>query len=349
MGEEIDCMRRIENVAVIGMGALGLLFGQRIYEGLGDRHFCFLMDEERAEKHKKDVYTINGKEVRFPILSDLDLIDGMNGDSDEIKLPDLFIVATKYSGLRAAGQMIKAVIDASADRKAGFTGEDDYRPTVISLLNGITSEEILSEFVPRDQIIDCIALGMDAVREGTNLTYENMGRLRIGLREKAGDEFGVEDSKGLETRLDLLSAFFKEVDLPYEIRDDITHDMWNKLMMNVGINQACMVHEVDYGGALNTSPAKEDLYDAMHEVIKIANLEGVELTEEDYEWNMSVFKTLNPEGTPSMRQDALAERPSEVELFAGTMLKYASKHGVSVPVNEKFYRIIKEIESNYRD
>ena len=315
-------MKSIESVVVIGMGALGLLFGQRIRQSVGGKNFCFMMDDKRAQIHKNDVYTINGAEVNFPIYSLSEYL------AEGKAAPDLIIVATKYSGLYSARSMIREI--ASVDT------------TVISLLNGITSEEILKEIIPGKQIIDCIALGMDAVRDGTNLTYKNMGRLRIGVPK--GDEGNDEKYKA---RLIALSDFFDEVDLPYEVREDITHDMWNKLMMNVGINQTCMVYEATYGEALHKSPAKDDLKSAMYEVIKIANLEGINLTEEDYNWNISVFETLNPDGMPSMRQDALAKRPSEVELFAGTMIRYAQKHGVSVPINEKYYKIIKEMESKY--
>ena len=48
-----------------------------------------------------------------------------------------------------------------------------------------------------------------------------------------------------------------------------------------------------------------------------------------------------------MRQDALAKRKSEVDMFAGTVIEIAKKHGISVPVNEKYYQIIQEIESKY--
>ena len=314
-------MKKIENAVVIGMGALGLLFGQMIHEGIGDERFCYLMDNDRAERHKKDVYTINGKEVKFPISSPKQYItDHANEKGDGFEHPDLIMIATKYSGLLDARTMAKEI-----------AGRDT---TIISILNGISSEEILGEEIPREQIVDAIALGMDAVRDGTDLTYENAGRIRIGATMEEHKE-----------RVDALAEFFDRVGLPYEVRDDIKKDMWNKLMMNVGINQACMVHETNYGGALHTSPAKEDLKDAMYEVIKIANLEGVQLTEDDYRWNIDVFETLNPEGTPSMRQDAMAKRKTEVDLFAGTIIKLAEKHGVSVPVNEKFYRIIKEMEA----
>ena len=194
----------------------------------------------------------------------------------------------------------------------------------------------MAEDIPTNQIIDCIALGMDAVRDGTDLTYENMGMLRIGL---SGGQS--------EDRLKSLAEFFDETKIPYEIRSDIKRDMWNKLMMNVGINQTCMVYQANYGEAMDESPAKDDLKSAMYEVIQIANLEGINLSEEDYEWNMKVFRTLNPEGLPSMRQDAIAKRKTEVDLFAGTIIDLAKKHGVRVPVNEKYYDIIKKMEADF--
>ncbi|WP_374048049.1 ketopantoate reductase family protein [uncultured Phascolarctobacterium sp.] len=48
-----------------------------------------------------------------------------------------------------------------------------------------------------------------------------------------------------------------------------------------------------------------------------------------------------------MRQDALAKRPSEVELFAGTIIRLAAKHGLAVPVNQRYYERIKQIEAEY--
>ena len=65
--------------------------------------------------------------------------------------------------------------------------------------------------------------------------------------------------------------------------------------------------------------------------------EGIDLTEEDFEKDIEILRSLNPEGTPSMRQDVLAGRPSEVELFAGTMLRIAAQHGIDVPVNRRYY------------
>ena len=48
-----------------------------------------------------------------------------------------------------------------------------------------------------------------------------------------------------------------------------------------------------------------------------------------------------------MRQDGLARRPSEVEFFAGTVIRRAEAAGLDVPVNRELYRRIKGMESGY--
>jgi 2-dehydropantoate 2-reductase len=85
----------------------------------------------------------------------------------------------------------------------------------------------------------------------------------------------------------------------------------------------------------------------MHEVIRLASCEGVMLTNEDYENDLKILGGLKPDGYPSMRQDAVAKRYSEVELFAGTVLKLAAKHGIDTPANKRYYEEIKRIESGY--
>ena len=54
-----------------------------------------------------------------------------------------------------------------------------------------------------------------------------------------------------------------------------------------------------------------------------------------------------PAGKPSMRQDGEAHRRSEVELFAGTVLRRAEKHGLDVPVNRWLYETVKRMEAAY--
>ena len=71
------------------------------------------------------------------------------------------------------------------------------------------------------------------------------------------------------------------------------------------------------------------------------------LTDADISAWMKMTDALNPDGMPSMRQDTLARRPTEVELFAGAMRRLGEKHGVPTPVNDMLYRRIAELEAAY--
>ncbi len=304
------------NTVIIGMGALGLLFGDMISRNADRENTVFLMDKDRYERHSKDVYRINGMEKTY------NLANADNPRSVPFERADLVIIATKYNGLDDAISMMKPYTDENT--------------VIISLLNGIISEDIIAQTNNRDNIIDCVPIGMDAMRDGSCVNYTQEGRLQIGIRQRSQQE-----------AFDRLCAFFDKACVPYEAVDDIRHAMWNKFMINVGINQTCMVYETTYAGALNDPEAFSSLKEAMHEVIELASCEGVMLTNEDYENDLKILGGLNPDGYPSMRQDAVAKRYSEVELFAGTVLKLAAKHGIDTPANKRYYEDIKRIESDY--
>ena len=302
---------QIKTVAIVGMGALGMLYGEQLNRVLPPEAVRFVMDEERFLRHQNDKYEVNGVEQSFTLQS-----------SATAEPVDLVIVATKFSGLQEA-----------LTEMQGLVGP---KTIIFSVLNGISSENFIKERYGDDNLLYCVALGMDAVREGTSLTYQHKGVLKLGILEK-------------KQRLALAAvmALLEKAGIQYIIEEDIQHALWAKLLLNVGINQTCMVYATNYGGAFTNEQAREDMFAAMHEVIAVAQKEGVKLTEADFEGCVKVLKGLAPEGLPSMRQDALAKRRSEVELFAGTIVRLGAKHAVPTPVNQRYYDIIKDMEAQY--
>ena len=122
--------------------------------------------------------------------------------------------------------------------------------------------------------------------------------------------------------------------------------MWCKFMLNVGVNQACMAYQCNYGAAQVPGEVRDTMLAAMQEARKVGACMGVLVTQKDMEEYVAVLDALNPQGMPSMRQDGLAKRKSEVELFAGTVLALAKRFGMRAPVNQKLYDIIREMETN---
>ena len=87
--------------------------------------------------------------------------------------------------------------------------------------------------------------------------------------------------------------------------------------------------------------------DAMREVITVAEKENINIREEDFNEYIELIDNMNPDGMPSMRQDGLAKRRSEVELFSGTLIALADKHKINLPVNKKTYDLVKKKEKEY--
>ncbi len=307
-------MKEIQSAAIVGMGALGMLYAGLITTASGPSSVTFVAEPDRVEKYKKMDFTINGIPKNFTIRN-----------SHACTPADLVIVAVKYTALPAA-----------LDTMANCIGPDT---TIISVLNGITSEELIGERFGMEKVIYCIAQGMDAVKFGGDLTYTKPGELRIGIRKP-------EDPVHRE-RLDALIRYLGRSGVPYTVEDDIIYRLWGKFMLNVGINQTCMAFETNYGGALAPGKAYDTLVGAMREVIALAHAEGISLSEEDLDSYIDLCRTLSPEGMPSMRQDGIAKRPSEVEMFSGTVRALAVRHDIPVPINDWLYGRIKEIERAY--
>lgn len=304
----------IKKVSIIGLGALGILFGNHLSKTMPKEDLRIIADEARIEKYKNQGIYCNGEQCDFYFMTPQQVCEPA----------DLLIFAVKYDGLKEA---IKAVKNQVAEHTI-----------ILSALNGITSEEVISEVYGMDKMLYCVAQGMDAVKVGNQLSYSHMGMLCFGERKP---NFISEKVKAVED-------FFIKTDFPHQVETDIYKRLWGKFMLNVGVNQTVAIYEGDYGTVQRQGEARNKMIFAMQEVMLLSKKVGTNLTQEDLNYWLSVLDSLNPKGKPSMRQDMEAKRYSEVELFSGAVLKLAKHYCVSVPINKAFYDRITAIESQYK-
>ena len=302
----------IQTTAIIGMGALGLMYADIIAKARGKESVSFIMNAERLRKYEGTVFLCNGEKKTFQMK-----------DCEKMEPVDLLIVAVKYNGLPEAIKDMRKCV-----------GENTI---IMSVMNGITSEKMIAEEYGMEKLIDTVAQGMDAMKFGNQLRFTQMGELHIGTEACQKQE-----------NVTAVAEFFDEIHMPYVVEEDILFRMWAKFMLNVGINQTCMAYETTYSGALaEGTEANATLISAMREVITLSNAENIGLAEKDLWLYIDILKTLDPDGVPSMRQDGIAKRYSEVEMFAGTVIKMAEKHGIETPANRLLYQKVKEIEATY--
>lgn len=303
----------IKKVSIVGLGALGILFGHHLSKKLPKADLRIIADQDRIKRYQTEGVYCNGEHCDFNYVTPDELVEPA----------DLILFTVKYDGLKDAISAVK-----------NHVGEQTI---LLSALNGITSEAIIGDAYGMDKVLYCVAQGMDAVKVGNQLTYDNMGML----------SFGEHNPGTRSEKAERVEAFFEKTEVPYEVVSEMVKRQWGKFMLNVGVNQTVAIYESNYGEIQKEGPARETMIAAMREVIVLSEKEGIYLTEKDIDYWLTILATLSPEGKPSMAQDIDARRHSEVELFAGTVLKLADKHRISTPVNRDLYDRIKQFESHY--
>jgi 2-dehydropantoate 2-reductase len=303
----------IESISIIGAGALGAVYGS-LFHDMDPGCVSFVAGGERARRLRREGVVVNGRRFNIPVIG---LDDGGTAPAD------LIIVAVKYQHLD----------DAVGDMK-NRVGEET---AIISVMNGIESEERIGAVYGMDKILYCVSVGIDALREGNSVIYTTQGKLF----------FGEASNAALTERVRRLQALFDRAGIVYETPPDMMRILWWKFMINVGINQASAVLRAPYAVFQAAGEARELMGSAMREVVRVAGKAGVDLSDADIGVFDPVLARLNPQGKTSMLQDVEAGRKTEVEMFAGRVIELGRRYDVPTPVNRMLFDQIRKIESDY--
>ena len=301
---------KINNVLIAGAGAVGLPTAEAIFK-TDPACISILAKGERLARYRKNGLKINGEKLDFRFSC---------GEK-----ADLIIIASKYQHLDEIIEDIRPSV-----------GKDTI---ILSILNGITSEEIIERKLGCRRLPLGMIIGIDAFHEGEETTYTRKGIIYFGDADGRNGE--QEES---------IAEFFERTGVPFVMEQNMKRKLWFKYMFNIGINQTTAVLRLPYGafqrkgGGCEIPEARELFEKAMREAMAVANAEGIDLNDGDIENIYNTINLLSPTGLTSMCQDVLAGRKTEVEMFSPVIIELAKKHRIPTPVNEVLYLQIKTIE-----
>jgi 2-dehydropantoate 2-reductase len=299
----------VKNIYLLGLGALGGLIASKLHEAFPEA-MKIIADVKRQQAIQHTGVSVNGKPISFKFIA----------PGEGYNEADLIIIAVKNAQLAQAIQDIES-----------FIGENTI---VISLLNGISSEETIGNEIGHQHLLYAYGIGMDAVRDSSGIHYTNPGKIVFG--EKQNNE--------ISERVLFVKGLFDKAQIPYNIPVDMYRALWSKFMMNTGINQVSAILRAPYGEFVVLGEARDLMLAAAGEVMTLAAHYGVNLNQADIDEFLKIVATLDPAGKTSMLQDVEAGRETEVELFAGTVLQMAKKYDLQTPVNEGLYQQIRSIK-----
>jgi 2-dehydropantoate 2-reductase len=305
--------KEIRSLLIVGAGAVGAAVAGIVGDS-DPSAVSILAGGERLRRYRREGFLLNGARRDFALVSSADRSE-----------PDLVIVAVKSYQLPVAIEDMRNHVGPST--------------LVLSLLNGISSEDMLSAAFGRDRVPLAMILGIDAVREGNSNRFSGTGKIHFG------DAVNVKGS--WSERVSRIARFFERTGVACVVPEDMIRSLWYKFMINVGINQASAVLRAPYGVFQSMPEAKEVMESAMRETVALSKSLGTGLRDADVvAWYDTLMK-LAADGKTSMLQDVEAGRKTEVEAFAGTVIDLGEAAGIAVPVNRTLFNLIRAIERGY--
>jgi 2-dehydropantoate 2-reductase len=301
-------MTSIRNVAILGAGAMGAAYAA-MFSAAEGFSVSFVAAGERYARLRQGIM-VNNRQYKVALVR-----------PDEPAGPaDLILVALKHHHLAEALPQVRMLV-----------GE---RTTILSVMNGLESEEIIGARYGLDKLVYAISVGIDAVRTGNAFVYSKPGKIFFGPTASTGGD-----------RMERLAEALNRAGIANQVPPDIQRTLWWKFMINVGVNQASAVLRAPYGAFQISADARDLMEMLMAEVIALAPRAGVDLSIKDLEeWNR-FLAGLSPQGKTSMLQDIEAGRKTEVEIFAGKVAALGQQYQVPTPVNAAVLRIIRVLES----
>lgn len=289
-------------VGIIGAGAVGAYFiwGMKDSEGIE----TFLIAEgERAERLKNGI-SINGQVETLPVKT-----------PGEIKETDVILVATKYSGLTDAYEILKQVSNENT--------------IILSLLNGVDSEEKIKAAGVKGTVLYSV-MRIASKRNENSIVFNPENTQGVYFGKTTEDE---------QRAVTILQDLFDRTKVRYTVMDDIVKDMWLKYASNIANNLPQAVLGTDASLYVDSEHGKYIATRLWEEVRKVARAKGIVLQEEPL-----IFVTVPKTSKYSTLQDLEAGRHTEIDMFAGQLMEMAKEYGIEVPFTEYTYHAIKALE-----
>lgn len=212
---------------------------------------------------------------------------------------------------------------------------------VCTLQNGLGNVEAIESSVLPDRIVwGVTGIGAKTERPGhielTEGAWRGTGVTWIGSRAATG-----------RPAVDRFADLLRDAGIQVEVRDDIEAVVWNKLAMASTMAAVCAVTRLDISRVLDTPETDSLLREMTEEIVAVANAKGIPLdVAEALERSFATYNKSRGH-YPSMLQDVLGTRRTEIDALCGAVVREGEAVGVATPVNRTIWLLVRSVEQNY--
>ena len=305
-------------IAVLGAGAMGSLFGGRLSAVKNCRVLLYDINKEHL-----DTIARQGLAIEAADASARTFHPEVAASPADVRGSDVFIVFVKANATKEV-----------AERFAPFAGPETL---ALTLQNGLGNAEVLSS-------------RFGEARTAAGVTSEGATYLGPGRIRHAGRGFTyLAMSDGDNSKLAPLSELLSAAGFENHLETEVDSLIWSKLIVNVGINALTALLGVPNGRLLDLEKARELMADLVAEASAVAAARGVRLTFADPLKAVLEVARKTADNRSSMLQDVDRDRPTEIDMINGAVVREADQLGISVPVNRTLTRLVSALELARRE
>jgi 2-dehydropantoate 2-reductase len=289
-------------IAVMGSGGVGGYFGARLAAAGNDVTFIARGAHLAAIKNQ-------GLQVRSP-LGELHIQPAKASDDPGAVGPvDIVLFATKLYDTQRAGELCKSFIGADT--------------AVISLLNGVDSEEQLSRILGPQHVVGGVArISAEIAGPGVIQHHSNFASI----------EFGELDGRRSDRLQKFLSAA-QEAGIDAKLSDDINVAIWQKFILLASFSAITALTRLS-AGPIRDNPETWTLVEAAaREAGAVAQAQGVKLAASAVDDILKTIHRLPDAMKASMLVDLERGNQLELEWLSGTVCRLGRESGIETPVH----------------
>lgn len=303
-------------VAIIGSGAMGSVYGGILAEAGNEVYLIDVFEEHINKINKNGLCIVDNSGDRY--------IKNIYATSkpENVGIVDLAIIFVKST-----------ITYIGVKQNINVIGEDTI---VLTLQNGLGNIEKINEYVDLEQIIVGTSANGASMIEPGKVNHAGNGGTIIG--ELNGNI--TERIQELKLLLDLDKLG------PCSISDNVMGLIWDKLLVNAGINPLTALTGLKNGELLNHVESIEIMESLIDEGVKVARAAGVKISYEDSENCKNVCKA-TANNISSMLSDIKNKRKTEILNINGAIVDKGKEYNISTPFNEIMTNLIILKENGY--
>ncbi len=303
-------------IVMLGAGAMGSLFGAMLSRSGKEEVWLLDIWEEHIDRVKSQGLLVEseGTETVFKARA--------TTNPEEVGVADLIIV------------FVKAYITKEAvEFGLPMVGKETL---FLSLQNGLGNIEKIESVVGETPVVGGVT--------SQGATMLGPGRIRHGGK---GPTFVGQIDGKVTPEIERIASLLIESGIPTEVSDHIERLIWEKLLINVGINAVTAIVGLRNGELLNFEETRALMTMAVEEAERVALKKGIPLEGSPVE---RVFEVCEATGRnrSSMGQDIDNRRRTEIDSINGAIVREGEALGIPTPVNATLTYLIKTIETGFR-